>query len=310
MTPAPQGSSPQKLLLTGGTGFIGGALCDALLARGHKLTVLTRDAQRAEALLDSQVQLIEDLAQLDNAPVDAVINLAGASLAAGRWNEKRKALFRDSRIQMTQRLLAHFRRQGHFPATLISGSAVSYYGDCGDRPVTEADPPGQGYSADLNRDWEAAAREFESLGTRVCLLRTGIVLGPGGGALKQLLLPFRLGLGGPMGSGEQIMSWVHREDLLGIIELCLADTSLSGPVNGTAPNPVSNRDFARALGRALKRPAILPMPAFMLRTLVGEMADELLLVGQKVLPEAALAHGYRFDYPDLDGALENILRDL
>ncbi len=307
---SPSGKEPCDILITGGTGFIGVALCDALLARGHRLTVLTRNAQRGAELLGSRIRLVEDLAPLQASRFDALINLAGEPLGAGRWNEKRKALFRDSRLATSRRLLAHFRQVGTAPEVVINGSGISYYGDCGDRSVTEADAPGTGYAAQLCQDWEAVAREFAAAGSRVCLLRTGIVLGSDGGALGQMLLPFRLGLGGPMGGGNQYMSWIHRDDLLGIIELCLNDSDLSGPVNGTAPHPVRNREFARALGRALRRPAVLPMPAFALRLLVGEMADELLLVGQQVLPEAALSRGYQFDYPELDGALENVLRDL
>lgn len=299
----------RTILLTGGTGFIGVPLCHALQQRGYHPVVLTRDTLRAARVLGTGVSLVSELSQLPDRPVDAVVNLAGEPLASGRWNDRRKEEFRRSRIGTTEALLAHFQQRGHFPERMVSGSAIGFYGDGGDRPLTEVDGSGTGFAAQLCRDWEAVAERFADSGTRVCRLRTGIVLGPGGGALQSMLLPFKLGLGGRLGSGRQWMSWVHRTDLVRLILHCLEQDNLSGPVNGTAPNPVTNRYFTRSLAKTLHRPAIFPAPAFMLRAMMADMADELLLVSQRVLPEAALESGFQFQYPELLPALEQILRN-
>ncbi len=300
--------SSRTILLTGGTGFIGVPLCRTLQERGDHLVVLTRDTLRAAKVLGTGVSLVSELSQLPARPVDAVVNLAGEPLASGRWNDRRKEEFRRSRIGTTEALLAHFQERGTFPRRMVSGSAVGFYGEGGDRPLTEADGAGTGFAAQLCRDWEAVAERFADAGTRVCRLRTGMVLGPGGGALQSMLLPFRLGLGGRLGSGRQWMSWVHRADLVRLIVHCLDQESLSGPVNGTAPNPVTNRYFTRSLAKTLHRPAMFPVPPFMLRALMADMADELLLVSQRVLPEAALESGFQFHFPELVPALEQILR--
>lgn len=300
--------SSRTILLTGATGFIGVPLCRILQERGDHLVVLTRDTLRAARVLGTGVSLVSELSQLPDRPVDAVVNLAGEPLASGRWNDRRKEEFRRSRIGTTEALLAHFQQRGVFPRSMVSGSAVGFYGDGGERPLTEADGGGTGFAAQLCRDWEAVAERFADAGTRVCRLRTGIVLGPGGGALQSMLLPFRLGLGGRLGSGRQWMSWVHQADLVRLIVHCLDKEGLSGPVNGTAPNPVTNRFFTRSLAKALHRPAIFPVPPFMLRALMADMADELLLVSQRVLPEVALESGFQFHFPELVPALEQILR--
>ncbi len=298
----------RTILLTGATGFIGVPLCHALQERGDHLVVLTRDTLRAARVLGTGVSLVSELSQLPDRPVDAVVNLAGEPLASGRWNDRRKEEFRRSRIGTTEALLAHFQERDVFPQAMVSGSAVGFYGDGGERPLTESDGGGTGFAAQLCRDWEAVAERFADAGTRVCRLRTGIVLGPGGGALQSMLLPFKLGLGGRLGSGRQWMSWVHRTDLVRLIVHCLDQDKLSGPVNGTAPNPVTNRYFTRSLAKVLRRPALFPMPEFMLRALMADMADELLLVSQRVLPEAALESGFQFHYPELVPAFEQILR--
>lgn len=294
-----------NILVTGGTGFIGTALLPALIAAGHTVTVLTRSARKAK--LPPGVVAIERLGALTVAP-DAVINLAGESLGASRWTARTKAAFVESRIGMTTRLIEAFKEWPTPPKALINGSAIGWYGPRGDETLTESSPPGEGFAAELCAKWEAVATSAETLGVRVACLRIGIVLGLPGGALGQMLPPFKLGLGGPLGSGQQWMSWVHRDDLVALMLRLVEDDRLSGAFNGTAPEPVRNTDFSRALGQALHRPAVLPMPGFALRILVGEMADELLLQGQKVMPARALGAGFSFQYPSLNAALARVLQ--
>ena len=298
-----------SVLITGATGFIGAPLCRELQTRGARLTVLTRDAERARQRLGAGVSAITQLDQLPEQVPDALINLAGEPLASGRWNAARKEEFRRSRIGTTEALWQWFEQRGQYPQQVISGSAIGYYGDSGEQPVTEENGPGAGFAAELCRDWEAAALRFADQGSRVVLLRTGIVLGQGGGALQSMLLPFRLGLGGRLGSGRQWMSWIHRDDMVALILHCLDKPELSGPVNGTAPNPVTNRFFTRTLARTLHRPSLFPAPAFMLRLLMADMADELLLASQRVLPQVVLESGFEFQYPELPQALEAILKN-
>lgn len=290
------------VLITGGSGFIGRALARALLAQGDRVTVLSRHPAAARAHLPSTVALV---AALPPETPDAVVNLAGENLGAHRWNETRKQAFMDSRAGTTRALVAWMRSLPTPPRTLVSGSAVGYYGARGDEPLDEDAPPGREYQAELCRTWEQAALGAEGLGVRVCRIRIGIVLGPDGGALAQMKLPFRLGLGGPLGAGRQWMSWIHRQDLVRLILWLLAGSARSGAYNATAPNPVTNRDFARALAASLHRPAPLAMPAPLVELLIGEMAH-LLLTGQKVVPTRALREGFTFEYPELPAALRQI----
>ncbi len=292
------------ILLTGGTGFIGRALCPQLMQAGHELTVLTRNPGNAAAALQG-VPAITALQQLG--PVDAVVNLAGEPLAEGRWTERRKQEFRTSRIGTTRALVEWMQAQAQPPRVLISGSAIGYYGPReGDAALDETSAAGADFSAQLCRDWESEALRAEALGVRVCLLRTGIVLGQDGGALAKMLPPFKLGAGGPMGDGEQWMSWIHRDDLVGLIQWLLEHEQARGAYNGTAPAPVTNREFAQRLGKALNRPALITTPAFALKLLFGEMST-LLLTGQRVLPAQALALGFVFSHPELGAALRDLL---
>lgn len=295
------------VLVTGGTGFIGQALCRELLARGRRVSVLTRDPAHAARLLPPAVQAVSDLAALPLAdPPGAVVNLAGENLAAHRWNAERKRSFSASRTGTTSRLVKWMWTLPSPPRALVSGSAVGYYGARGGEALNESSPPGREYQCDLCREWEEEAQRAEALGVRVCRVRIGIVLGPRGGALAAMLPAFRLGLGGQFGNGRQWMSWIHRADLIALILHLLQDESAAGAYNATAPQPVSNREFARTLGRVLRRPVLLPMPGFMVRLLVGEMAH-LLLTGQKVLPQRLLEQGFRFSFPDLEAALREAL---
>jgi len=292
-------------LITGGSGFIGSAFSRSLVADGARVTVLTRNIARARPRLPGAVALIERLDAAED--VDAVVNLAGENLAASRWTPARKREFVDSRIGMTRRVVDWMASLKQRPRVLVSGSAIGWYGTHGDEQLAEDAKPGDDFSAHLCRDWESAAREADELGVRVCLLRTGIVLDNDGGALKQMLLPFRLGLGGRMGDGRQWMSWVARPDIVALIRWLVDNAGARGVYNGTAPSPVTNAEFARTLGAALHRPALLPTPALALKILFGEMAD-ILLTGQRVVPTRAIAEGFVFTYPDLTSTLAAILR--
>jgi uncharacterized protein len=293
-----------KIIVAGGTGLLGTALVGALQDDRHMVVVLTRRPTR-----DNEVRWSPQYAEglwtsaLDNA--HAVINLAGASIAGGRWTTARKAAIRDSRMQATGALVKAIVASGQPPPIFISSSAVGYYGSRGDEPVTETTAPGSDFLAHVCRDWEAAASQL-SPAARVVLLRSGVVLARHGGALPQMALPFKLFAGGPAGSGRQFMSWIHLHDWVATVKWALASQHIAGPLNVTAPEPVTNEDFSRSLGRVLGRPAWLKAPSFALRLMLGEMADALILGGQRVLPAVAQQHGFAFQYPTLESALRQI----
>lgn len=292
-----------QLLITGGTGFIGSVLCSRLLEDQHHITVLSRQPDAVKAPLKG----ISELEQLaSNAAFDIVINLAGEPIANKRWSNKQKQRIINSRLDITQSLIHYFKITPHKPKLFISGSAIGYYGigetdDC----VDESAQGDESFSSQLCQQWEAAALQAKALGIRTCLLRTGIVLGNGGGALSKMLPPFKLGLGGRMGQGKHWMPWIHIDDLVGIILHCIQHDTLNGGVNGTSPNPVTNQSFTTTLGKALKRPTIFPVPAFVIKLLMGQMGEELLLAGKKILPTKALNSGYQFKYKELEEALIN-----
>lgn len=293
-----------RVLVTGGTGFIGKALIAELLARGHSIIVLTRSIAAAAKLLPATVQFTEPLDQLGG--IDAVINLAGENLGKGRWTGARKRMFYESRIGTTQKLLDWIARASVKPTVLISGSAIGYYGLHGAEPATENDAAAADFLGRLCADWESKAIAAQAFGVRVCRVRIGIVLGPNGGALAKMLPPFKLGLGGPMGSGRQWMSWIHRDDLVALICELLMREGAHGAFNATAPNAVTNAQFSQALAAALHRPARLPMPSLLLKTMLGEMSD-LLLTGRRVLPTHIQEIGFEFQYPTLESCLHNII---
>lgn len=292
-----------RILVTGGSGFIGSALCRHLLDQGHAVSVLTRDPVAAARKLP-RAQAISRLQQAEG--IEAVVNLAGEPLAGGRWTEARKRAFRDSRLGTTGALIEWMRNRAPPPRVLVSASAIGYYGPRDDTPLDESAAPGDDFSARLCRDWEAAAMPAMALGVRTCLVRIGIVLDPEGGALAKMLTPFKLGIGGPMGDGRQWMSWIVREDLVRLITWLLTDAQAEGPYNGTAPEPVRNREFADALAAALHRPAAITTPALALKLLFGEMSA-LLLTGQRVLPGRAQAEGFAFRDAALAPALRRML---
>ncbi len=302
-------SEQQKTyLVTGGSGFIGRRLCQKLVDAGDSVIVISRHVKKTALLFKQQVTLLESLDELsDTTKIDVVINLAGEPLAGSRWSKKTKKRFADSRIEMTKSIVSFIARAKHKPAVLISGSAIGFYGLRDDTRLSESDPGQDCFSHQLCQAWESEAKKAEAFGVRVCLLRTGIVLGEGGGALASLLLPFQLGLGGPIGKGQQWMSWIHIDDLIDMIFFALDNQAINGAINGVSPNPQTNKAFSKTLGKVLHRPVIFTVPAFILRILVGEMADELLINGQRVLPEKASNSGFEFQYPELEGALRKIL---
>jgi uncharacterized protein len=300
---------PMRVVVTGGTGFLGRPLVARLVSAGHDLTVLTRHAGGRSGVREVEWQPTGGAgpwaSELDGA--DVVINLAGESLTAGRWTAARKQRFRDSRLNATRSVVAAIGEAQKRPASLINASAVGYYGPRGSEVVTESEPAGTDFLGTLARDWEAAALEAQRLGARVVLLRTGLVLERDGGALRPLLVPYRLGVGGPLGSGQQYWPWIHRGDWIGIVESLLSHPAIDGPVNVTAPTPETNASFSRALAGALGRPNVLRVPAQVLRLAIGEMANAV-LTGQRAIPAKMIAAKHSFAFGRLEDALAAILR--
>lgn len=306
-----------KIVISGGTGFLGSPLAEVYAEEGHDVRVLTRSLPPGESRHEpgtgmpgitrvgwkADGQLGPWAAVIEGA--DAVVNLAGESIGDGRWTPQRKAALRDSRILATRSLAAAIRAAAIPPAVFISASAIGYYGVSGDEPKTETSPAGSDFLAQLCQDWESEARKAERRGVRLAIIRTGNVLERSGGALARMILPFRLFAGGRMGSGRQWMSWVHRLDWVEMVRWIAATPDASGPINVTAPHPVRNREFARALGRALRRPALLPVPAVALKLALGEFANYV-VTGQRVIPARAQALGYHFRYPEIDIAFRGI----
>jgi uncharacterized protein len=298
-----------RVVITGGTGLIGSALARDLGAAGHDVVVLTRDAARAGPLPPGAVQWDGRTAAGWGSLLDgdtAVVHLAGESVAAGRWSEARKRRIRESRVDPGKAVLAAIRQAAEKPRVMLQASAVGYYGPCGDEVVTESHPPGSDFLAEVCVEWEKSTAEAEALGVRRAVLRTGIVLSDAGGALPRMALPFRLLAGGPLGSGRQWFPWIHIADEVGAIRFLLEREDARGPFNLTAPRPLTNRDFSRALGKALHRPSLAPMPAFALRLALGEMADAL-LSSQRAVPHRLLELGYAFRYPEALAALRDLL---
>jgi uncharacterized protein (TIGR01777 family) len=295
--------SSLHVFITGGTGFVGRALCRVLDAAGCRVTVLSRqDATTVSRLCGGSVRGIASLQELHHiGAIDAVVNLAGESIAEGRWTSRRKDVLRNSRIELTRQLSDTLSRLTHKPSVLISGSAIGFYGDCDQQEVDETSPPGDDFAAHLCRDWEAVAREAEDMGIRVCTLRIGLVLDPSGGALQKMLPAFRFGLGGMIGRGQQWMSWIDRADLCRLILFLIQTPTARGPFNATAPYPASNRTFTHALGEALRRPTLFTVPSLALKLAMGE-ASSLLTTGQKVMPRKAMAAGFQYRHDSLESA--------
>ncbi len=311
---------PARIVVAGGTGLLGRALADALAAGGHDVVVLTRkassvtiDAARSEATR-AGVRLAHWTPDGSTGPwaalldgATAVVNLAGESIGEGRWTASRKARLRESRYAATRSLVAAMAACSKPAAVFVSASGIGYYGMDAEGVLTEDSPAGSDFIAELCSGWEAIAREA-ACARRVVTLRSGLVLDRDGGALPRMIAPFRFFAGGKLGSGAQYISWIHIDDWVAFVTWAIGESALDGPLNVTAPNPVTNDEFSRAVGASLGRPSWLPAPAFALRVLLGEMADSLLLGGQRAVPARALERGFNFRYPEVTGALRAVLR--
>jgi len=294
-----------KILISGATGLVGGALASSLRGDDHEVWNLTRSPSGEHDVGWDVAKGEIETAKL--AGFDAVVHLAGESIAEGRWTAAKKHRIRESRVQGTRLLSETLARLKPSPATLLSASAIGYYGDQGDKELTEDGPTGDLFLSEVCREWEAAARPAREAGMRVVHPRIGVVLSKRGGALAKMLTPFKLGVGGRIGGGKQWMSWITLADLVGVLRFLISENSLSGPVNAVAPHPVTNLEFTKTLGRVLGRPTIFPMPAPMARLALGEMADELLLASTRVKPARLKAAGYAFRHPELEAALRAVL---
>ena len=294
-----------KLLLTGGTGFIGGVLVERLVQRGDSVVIYSRDRSHFSS---ENILYINDLDEIpEEEYFECFINLAGESLAQGRWSDERKAVLVESRVGTTRALVALAQRLQRPPGVVLSASAIGYYGHHGDEFLSEDAPPREGFSHRLCQAWEDEARRFEELGCRVCLIRLGVVLGTAGGALAELTKSYRFGIGTWLGDGGQWLSWVHRNDVLAAMEFLLENEELAGAFNLTAPEPVTNKGFCMALRHHLHAIACLPVPGLVLRLALGEMANELLLKGQRVVPRRLQEAGFQFRYNSLAEALPSLL---
>jgi uncharacterized protein (TIGR01777 family) len=301
-----------RVFITGATGFVGQAVTPRLIEMGHQVTAWVRDESRARQLLGGGVTMAPaaNPAALKNSigQADAVINLAGEPVVGRRWTRQRKQSIVESRVGVTRAIVDEIEASSPRPSVLISASAVGYYGDCGEAIVEDDSPPGADFLAQLCRDWEAVALNAAACGTRVFIPRFGIVLGSGGGVLARMIAPFRLGLGGPIGSGRQYIPWIHLQDLADLIVRGLTDRHLNAPTIAAAPNPVTNRDFVRTLAASLRRPCVMAVPAIALKALLGEAAIPL-LTGQRVRPRRLEEAGFAWRYATLDTALANLLQE-
>jgi uncharacterized protein (TIGR01777 family) len=301
-----------KVLVTGATGLVGTALVQALQNDGHNVCRLLRkkDEDEQETKQDCDVEWSPHSeafgAPAENA--DAVVNLAGASIADSHWSADRKELLRSSRVETTRGLVAAIERMSPRPKVLVSASAIGYYGNRGDEVLTEESPPSADFLSRVAEEWEAEALRASALGVRVVLARFGVILAKHAGALSKMMLPFRIGAGGKLGSGKQWISWVALEDVVRVIRFAMENDAVQGAINVTAPQPVTNAEFTKVLARAMHRPAFFTVPPFALRMLLGEMADALLLSGQRVVPQALENYGYQFQYRDLNSTLAAILK--
>jgi uncharacterized protein (TIGR01777 family) len=302
-----------KIVLAGGSGFLGSALSEHLVGRQHEVVILTRSGSVPSRTGARAVSWQPDgsanpgawAKEIDGA--QAIVNLTGAGMADKRWTRRRKDELRQSRVQPARSLVAAIRAASVRPATFVQGSAVGFYGAYGDEIIDESFPPGQDFLGQLCVSWEAEAHPAAALGCRLVILRNGVVLGRGGGMLKKVIPPFQFFVGGPIASGRQYLSWIHLADWLSLMTWAIETPAVSGPINATAPSPATNADFSRALGRALRRPSWLRVPGFALRILFGEMANDMLIAGQRVVPKRALEAGFVFKHPDIDSALAHVL---
>ncbi|OWV27607.1 TIGR01777 family oxidoreductase [Halomonas campaniensis] len=299
-----------RVLITGGSGFVGQRLFRQLVEQGHEVQVVSRSPHQVRDRLPSNCDIRDSAQAFIESPPDVLVNLAGEPIAAKRWSDKQKAKLINSRVAATEQLVAlceQLKANGQpLPNVMVSGSAMGYYGAQGKRVVTEETMPNDEFAHRLCKQWEAAAKPIEAMGVRLAIVRIGLVLEAGGGSLEKMLPPFKLGLGGRFGSGEQFMPWIHRDDLVAAILFLIDQEGLSGAFNGSAPHPVTNATFTKTLASHLNRPAIFPVPAFVLKAGFGEMS-RLLLTGADMRPARLEEAGFTFQYPTLDKALEAIL---
>ena len=295
-----------KVAISGSTGLVGSAVVKQLKDQSHDTVRMVR----REPTGDGELRWDPDGEKTDVAGfdcIDGVVHLAGENIAGGRWTEKFKKKIRDSRVPPTRKLCEDLASLEQRPSVLVCASAIGYYGDGGDAILDESSPAAEGFLADTVKEWEAATEPATEAGIRVVNLRIGVILSPDGGALKQMLTPFKLCVGGKVGSGKQYWSWVALDDVVGAIEFALTHEELRGPANTTSPNPVTNLEFTKVLGKVLGRPTIFPMPAFAAKLALGEMAEELLLTSSRIAPKKLEEAGYQFKYPDLELALRHLL---
>ena len=301
-----------KLAVTGATGLVGGALCQNLIQAGHQVVALARNPEKAREKLPT-VEVVAWDATSGHPPIDAlegldaVVHLAGEPVAAGRWTSQRKKMIHESRVAGTRNLVEGLSHCQNPPKVLVSGSAIGYYGTHGDELLEETSHPGNDFLAELCQQWESEAKRATDSGVRVVLVRSGLILAREGGALPRMLPLFKMCVGGPLASGTQWMSWIHIKDELEAIGYAIEHDEIEGPLNLTAPNPVTNEEFSRTLARVLRRPAFFRVPGFVLQLLLGEMAETLLLKGQRVLPKKLEQSGYQFSFSDLSGAFADLL---
>jgi len=297
-----------KIAITGATGLVGSALTAALSGKGNQVIPLrrgTRQSDSTDVFWEPSGQGIVDLKALGD--IDTVVHLAGENIATARWTDAQKQKIRVSRVDATRNLVRSFANCEKRPSTFVCASAIGFYGDRGSEEMTESSAPGSGFLPEVCRDWEAAAAEAEELGIRVVRVRIGVVLSPEGGALAKMLTPFRLCAGGIVGNGKQYWSWIGLSDLVHILEEAITNTALRGAVNAVSPNSVTNREFTTALAKVLRRPALFPLPAFVAKIMLGEMADDLLLGSTRVVPEVLNQSGFEFQYADLEACLRHEL---
>jgi len=295
------------LFITGASGLIGKKLCIAADAAGHTVTKLVRSAPQSDDERQWDPQASESPKNLLDG-CEGLIHLAGENIGEGRWTEAKKERIVNSRIHSTNLLATHIAAMSRAPKVFIVANAIGFYGDRGDEVLTEESEGSTGFLPDLCRDWEQATQPAKESGIRTISTRVGVVLSPDGGALSKMYLPFKLGLGGRMGSGQQYWSWITLHDIVRVLMFIIENDSVSGPVNVVTPNPVTNAQFTRAMGTVLNRPTIFPMPAFMARLIIGEAADPLILCSARVLPSVLEGHGFQFDHPELEFALRSVLQ--